>query len=98
MCKSTLFEDILSVVSNVTEIGRDRILSECKEMEVADARSLLVKFLSDAGMYPKCIASLINRSAAGVRYILSEYDSRRAANKMIVRYEYDIRKQLESNS
>ena len=97
MCKSTLFEDVMSAVCDTTEIGRERILSDCKEMEVADARCLLVKFLSDAGMYPRCIAVLVGRTPAGVRYMLSEYGSRRKVNKIMERYEEEIRKRLESN-
>lgn len=96
MCKSKIFADILQIVANQTEISSERILSNAKEVEIVDARAILVSILHEHGFYPKQIAYHINKTGASVRYLISTFDERRNANKMIAINMQNIRKQLEN--
>lgn len=45
MCKSDIFFKLLSLTEQETEVPRNRILGDCKDMESTDARYILVTFL-----------------------------------------------------
>ena len=94
MCKSEIFAEILESVSRETEVPASRILGCSKQMEVVDARSILVKFLNEEGIYPEQIAALIHKTTASVRYLLSNYESRKSVNKIIAIYVQNIRKSI----
>ena len=94
MCKTEIFADILGAVSKETEIPKERILSESKDAEVVDARYILVKLLTDTGMYPSQIASKINKTRRAVNYIISNFSNRETAGKMLRIYLDNIKKRL----
>ena len=94
MCKTEIFAHILDTVSKETEIPKERILSESKDAEVVDARYILVKLLTDTGMYPSQIASKINKTRRAVNYIISNFSSRETAGKMLRIYLDNIKKRL----
>ena len=94
MCKTEIFADILGAVSKETEIPKERILSESKDAEVVDARYILVKLLTDIGMYPSQIAAKINKTRRAVNYIISNFSSRETAGKMLRIYLDSIKKRL----
>lgn len=63
-------------------------------MEVVDARSILAKLLNERGLYPEQIAVLLHKTSASIRYLLSNYESRKSANKIITIYTQNVRKSL----
>ena len=94
MCKTEIFADILDTVSKETAIPKERILSESKDAEVVDARYILVKLLTDTGMYPSQIASKTNKTRRAVNYIISNFSNRETAGKMLRIYLDNIKKRL----
>ena len=94
MCKSEIFAEIIEAVSRETEVSASQILGCSKHMEVVDARSILVKLLHEKGLYPERIAVLLHKTAASIRYLLSNYESRKSANKIITIYTQNVRKSL----
>ena len=94
MCKSEIFAEIIEAVSRETEVSAQQILGCSKHMEVVDARSILVKLLNERGLYPEQIAVLLYKTAASIRYLLSNYESRKSANKIITIYTQNVRKSL----
>lgn len=97
MCKQKIFSILIEKVSEVTDIKQEDILSNSKDMETVDARSILVYLLYEAGFYPKRIASLLGKTAASIRYLHLHFEQRKYANKMIEKYVNNIRKQLANN-
>ena len=83
MCKSEIFAEILEAVSRETEVSAAQILGDCKQMEVVDARYLLVYFLSRRGFYPSQIACQIHKSKRAVNYILTHFRDRYDGGKMM---------------
>lgn len=83
MDKNTIFADILSVLSRVSCIPEDAILSRSREEEIIDVRFILVKLLHERGFYPRSISSLIGRGKTDVCYILRRFDERMECRKMM---------------
>jgi chromosomal replication initiation ATPase DnaA len=96
MCKSEIFAEILNLVGKETEVSTELILSSSKVTEVVDARSIVVFFLTEFGLYPEQIATLLHKTSASVRYLISTFESRKTTNKMIAIYLQNIRKSLEN--
>lgn len=71
MCKSEIFAEILNLVGKETEVSTELILSSSKVTEVVDARSIVVFFLTEFGLYPEQIATLLRKTSASVRYLIS---------------------------
>lgn len=94
MCKSEIFAEILNIVGKETEVSTELILSSSKVTEVVDARSIVVFFLTEYGLYPEQIATLLHKTSAS--YLISTFESRKLANKMIAIYLQNIRKSLEN--
>lgn len=86
MCKSEIFAEILNIVGKETEVSTELILSSSKVTEVVDARSIVVFFLTEYGLYPEQIATLLHKTSASIRYLISTFESRKLANKMIAIY------------
>lgn len=79
MCKDDMFFEILRVVEAETGIDRE-ILQDPKSrnMEVVDARYLLVYFLRHhAGYNIGYIAHLLNMTSPGIRRIVRNFELRR---------------------
>ena len=91
MCKSEIFAEIIEAVSRETEVSASQILGCSKHMEVVDARSIVVKLLHEKGLYPEQIAALLHKTAASIRYLLSNYESRKSTNKIIAIYAQNVR-------
>lgn len=51
MCKSEIFFNLLGLTERETEVSRERILGDFRDMESTDARYVLVRLLSEAGLY-----------------------------------------------
>lgn len=98
MCKSELFRQVAEAVSRETEIDSAELVGGGRTDEVVDARCIFFRMLREEGFSPTQIASKTNRTAAAVRYLLSKYEDRIAANRMVDLYAKRVRKQLENNS
>lgn len=96
MCKSEIFAKILNLVGKETEVSTELILSSTKVTEVVDARSIVVFFLTEYGLYPEQIAALLHKTSASIRYLISTFESRKNTNKIIAIYLQNIRKSLEN--
>lgn len=97
MCRTEIFNHILSVVENVTEINKDVILSNDKTTEVVDARYLLVYLLSKEGFYPSSISLMIHKSKRAVNYILSNFSYRLKTTKILRTQLENIKNILGNN-
>ena len=58
MGKQEIYNKVLSLIEEETEVSRDLILSGNKQEEVVDARALLVYTLYEIGFYPPQISTL----------------------------------------
>lgn len=93
MCKSKIFADILKIISEETEIPAEKILSESKEIDVVDARFILIHVLYRKGIYPSEIASFIGKTKRCVNHSISTFDGRLTSGKMIRILWEKVRKQ-----
>lgn len=93
MEKLKILSVCLDLVSGETEIDQQAILSECKNEDVVDARHLLVKLMSECGLYPATIAMLIGQSPRNINSILAGF-SARCNRRKILRYNYAQVKRL----
>lgn len=98
MCKSELFNRILQIVEQETEID-DVEHNKSRTLEVVDARYLLVYFLSNyAGYNNGYIAKRLNMTNQGVNKILRNFDTRRRQNGNFFEATFmRIRNQLSTN-
>jgi len=94
MCKSKIFAELLEIVSNETEVSREKILSDSKEIEVVDARSILIHLLYKEGLYPSEIASFINKTKRSVNQNLSSFSVRLDSGKMLGIILEKVRKKI----
>lgn len=97
MCKSEIFTEILEAVSRETEVSASQILGCSKQMEVVDARSITAKLLNEKGFYPEQIARILHKTPASIRYLLSNYETRKKTNKIIEIYAQNVRNSIANN-
>lgn len=83
MRKSEVFHQVLSVVSEETEIPEKTILSKSKNTENVDARYLLVYFLSRYGLRAPAIAEMMNYSRRPIEKMISQFEIRRKQGRHI---------------
>ena len=76
MSRSTVFAEILSLVSSETEVPEAVIASQNKSAEAVDARYLLVYFLYKKGFYPSMIAPFIKHQKRSVSRMLADFEHR----------------------
>lgn len=93
MDKTRILLDCLAWVADETCIDSTLIVSADKSEDVVDARHLLVRALSDCGLYPASIALLIGQSTRNVNSILAGF-SARCDRRKILRYNYAQVKRL----
>jgi hypothetical protein len=94
MYKMQIFQEVLSAVVETTDVEKEDILSGCKQEEVVDARSLLIKLMSDKGLYPVQISKVTGINNRSVAKFLLGFKSRINA-RMIMRIYYEqLRNQL----
>lgn len=98
MCKTQLFNTVLQLVSEETEIPECLILSRSRSPAVVDARSILVNILTERGIYPVQIAEYIHQTPSSVRNMITRYDIRKNNNHLIAIMSQKVRNLLESKS
>lgn len=96
--KQELYSRVLHIVSDVTDIAPEVILSTNKTVEVVDARHIFVKTLLECGLYPGTVALLTGMSPQAVGKIRNEFETRLKSNNKIFAINYKhIKNELESN-
>ena len=83
MRKTEIFAKILSLVERETEVSRERILSNDKDMETVDARYMVVVLLFESGLYPGVIAGMIHKTRRCVNHMLDGFNERMKRGKMM---------------
>ena len=76
MCKKELFEKIISIVSELTEIPREDILSRSRRADVTDARYLEIYTLYMQGVKIYKIAELTGIPCRSVYYAITSFSMR----------------------
>lgn len=90
MNKKEIFATIVCIVSDVTDISPEEILSSSHREDIVDARHLLVHFLHTyGGLYIAQIAPMTGFSTRHVAFILSSFDTRLRSRRLL-RNNYDI--------
>ena len=99
MCKSKIFTELLIVVSDVTEIKQDIIISPVRREEVVDARSLFIYILSDYyGFKPNSIADFLGCTPMNVHKHLNSFKNRLKNNQMLEIYYKLIINKVQTNN
>ena len=94
MYKMQIFHEVLSAVVEATEVEAEQILSGCKQEEVVDARSMLIKLMSEKGLYPVQISKVTGLGIRSISQFLMDFKTRVNSRK-ILRINYDsVRNQL----
>jgi hypothetical protein len=88
MYKMQIFQETLSAVVEAMEVEPGQILSGCKQEEVVDARSLLIKLMSDKGLYPVQISKITGLNSRSVTQFLLDFKERINSRK-ILRINYE---------
>lgn len=88
MYKAQIFQEALAAIVEETEIERGQILSGCKQEEVVDARVLLIKVLSEMGLYPAQISRVSGINVRSVTKFLLTARTRINSRK-ILRMNYE---------
>jgi hypothetical protein len=83
-----IFQETLSAVVEAMEVEPEQILSGCKQEEVVDARSLLIKLMSDNGLYPVQISKITGLNSRSVTQFLLDFKERIKSRK-ILRINYE---------
>jgi hypothetical protein len=91
MYKMQIYQETLAAVVDATEVEQDQILSGCKQAEVVDARSLLVRLMADKGLYPVQISNLTGLNVRSVTQFLLGFRERINSRK-ILRMNYETLK------
>lgn len=94
MYKVQIFQEVLPAVVEEMEVEQEQILSSCKQEEVVDARSLLIKLMNDKGLYPVQISKITGINIRSVTQFLLGFKERINSRK-ILRINYErLRNQL----
>lgn len=95
MCKSSVYNDIISAISEETEVPTVQILSHSKQGDVVEARCLLFYYLRRAGFYPSQIARMTNQSRQCVNCMLLSFQTRcDFSGNMMKRYVLRLNEKL----
>ena len=91
------FKRTLAVVSEVTEIEQDKILSSCRLMEYVEARVLLIKTLSEQGYHYIAIAKKMNRAVPSIKALLDSFQYRQESSIIFNKLYKEIRSKLQGS-
>jgi hypothetical protein len=88
MYKMQMFQDMLKAVVEETEVSPELILSGCKQEDVIDARSVLIRLMRDMGLYPMQISKISGLNSRSVNLFLLGFQERINSRK-IMRINYE---------
>ena len=97
MGKQDIFNRVLALVEEETEVTRNLILSGNKAEEVVDARALLIYTLYELGFYPSQIGALSGICPRCIMPFINNFNDRKDSRRMLgINYERVQRKLGES--
>lgn len=97
MCKSSIYNDIIFAISEETEVSREQILSNSKQPDIVEARSLLFHYLFRAGFYPAQIARITGHTRQCVAQQIASFCTRCQYGGNILKiYKAKLDKRLET--
>ena len=88
MGKQEMFNKVLTLIEEETEVSRDLILSGNKQEEVVDARALLIYTLHELGFYPPQISAITGICNRCINPYIVNFGERKTSRKML-RIYYD---------
>ena len=94
MYKMQVYLDTLSAVAEETEVEMEKILSGCKEEEVIDARAILIRLLSEQGLYPIQISRFTGICVRSVNRFLLDFQDRIVSRRMMRLFYDNARKKI----
>lgn len=94
MGKQELFNRILALVEEETEVSRELILSGNKHEEVVDARALLIFTLYEMGFYPSQIGSMTGICSRCINPFILGFGERKSGRRMLGIYYEKVRRKL----
>ena len=94
MYKMQVYLDTLQAVAEETEVEMEKILSGCKEEEVIDARAILIRLLSEQGLYPIQISRFTGICVRSVNRFLLDFQDRIVARRMMRLFYDNVKKKL----
>lgn len=94
MYKMQVYLDTLSAVAEETEVEMEKILSGCKEEEVIDARAILIRLLSEQGLYPIQISRFTGICVRSVNRFLLDFQDRIVSRRMMRLFYDNVRKKV----
>lgn len=84
MCKTEIFANILNIVSEVTEVEMEDIISDCREQEVIEAKSLLIYVLNKHyNLSAYAISCMLGNHKSNVYYHLNNFEDRKRQNALL---------------
>lgn len=94
MYKMQVYLDTLSAVAEETEVEMEKILSGCKEEEVIDARAILIRLLSEQGLYPIQISRFTGICVRSVNRFLLDFQDRIVSRRMMRLFYDNVKKKV----
>lgn len=94
MGKQEIYNKVLSLIEEETEVSRDLILSGNKQEEVVDARALLVYTLYEIGFYPPQISTLTGICGRCINPFILNFGERKDCRRMLRIYYDKVKKKL----
>ena len=76
MGKSEDFGKVMKVVTELTEVSEEAILGKSREVDVVDARWLVICLMFEKGYIAKQIAPLINHPVRTINHAISLFSRR----------------------
>ena len=92
-----IFARTLEVVSEVTEVPPETIVSKDKHEEAVDARYMLVYLLYKHGLYPSAIARYTGLSVRTINTITSAFPQRLESRRMLAVNLEETQRKLGDN-
>lgn len=89
------FERTLAIVSEVTEIEKEKILSSCRQMEYVEARVLFVKALSEQGYHYAMIAKKMERAVSSIKALLDGFEQRKESSIIFGKLHSEITRKVQ---
>ena len=97
MGKQEIFNKILSLVEEETEVSRNLILSGNKQEEVIDARALLVYTLYETGFYPPQISTMTGICGRCINPYILNFGERKDSRRMLRIYYDRVKRKLRES-
>lgn len=89
------FDRTLDIVSQVTEIEKEKILCSCRQMEYVEARVLLIKALSEQGYHYSIIAKRMGRAVPSIKALLDGFQQRVNSNIIFKKLHSEISRKIQ---